>query len=99
MEGGAGADEDAVDVAGEIGAGVCRDGQGTEVGDAHVEAEGFGGGPALVGEAAFFAAEGAVDGEPRLGVEGGGAEGEQKEGEGPETTDHASRVAVSDGAA
>jgi hypothetical protein len=82
VQGEAGAEDGAVDVAGEIAAGVGRERERAEVGDAVVEAEGSGGGPAFVGEAAFFTADGAVDTELCLGVEGRGEEGEQEQEQG-----------------
>jgi hypothetical protein len=81
MEGDAWAEEAAVDVAGKVAAGVDRDGDGAKVGKSVVEAEGSGSRPAGVVDLAFFCADGAVDCEFGLGVEGCGEEREQKDGE------------------
>ena len=68
------AEDAAVDVSGEVTADVGGEVEGAEVAEAVVEAEGAGGVPAGVLEAAFFGPAGAVDGEFGLGVEGGGGE-------------------------
>ncbi len=62
LEGDARAEEAAVDVVGEVTAGVDRDVDRAEFGDAVVEAEGSGYGPAFVVDFGFFAAYGSVDG-------------------------------------
>jgi hypothetical protein len=75
------AEDAAVDVAGEVAADIDGEVERGEVAEAVVEAEGAGGVPAGVLEAAFFGAAGAIDGELGLGVEGGGGEAEQENGE------------------
>ncbi len=93
------AEEAALDVAREIAASVDGEVNGSEVVEAVVEAEGSGNVPIIVGQTAFFAAGGAVDREPGLGVEGGGGETEQEEGEDPESwAAHALSVATRCGA-
>jgi hypothetical protein len=99
LEGDARAEEAAVNVVGEVAAGVDCDVDRAEFGDAVVEAEGSGEGPAFVVDFGLFAAHGSVDSEFGLGVEGGGAEGDAEEGEGPPYSSvHLSSLAVSDGA-
>ncbi len=99
LEGDARAEEATVDVVGEIAASVDCEIDRAELGDAEVEAEGSGCGPAFVVDFGFFTAYGAVDRESGLGVEGGTAEADEEEGEGPEYSSvHALRLAVSDGA-
>jgi hypothetical protein len=78
------AEEAALDVAGEIAAGIDGDIEDRGVKEAIVEAEGSGSVPIIVGQAALFAAAGAVDCEPGLGVEVDGDESNEKEGEDPE---------------
>jgi hypothetical protein len=81
------AEDTAVDVSGEVATDVGGEIEGAEVAEAVVEAEGAGGVPAGVLEAAFFGAAGAVDGEFGLGMEGGGGgETEHEEGEGEENS-------------
>ena len=80
------ADEATVDVAGEIAASIDGEVDGADVKQAVIEAEGPGHGPILVGESAFFAADGTVDGELGLSVAVDGVEAEQEEGEAPENS-------------
>ena len=80
------AEEAALDVAREIAASVDGEVNGSEVVEAVVEAKGSGRVPIIVGQTAFFATAGAVDGEFGLGVEGGGGEAEQEDGEDPESS-------------
>jgi hypothetical protein len=72
------AKETALDVAGEIAAGIDGDIEDRGVKDAVVEAEGSGSVPIIVGQTAFFATAGAIDRESGLSVESGGGEAEQK---------------------
>ena len=79
------AEDGAVDVGGEVAAGVDREGERAEVGDAVLEAEGSGTGPAFVGEAALFAADGAVDAKLCLSVQVCGEEDKEEQGEGTQS--------------
>jgi len=76
------AEETAVDITGEIAAGVGCDGDWSEVGETVVEAEGSGGGPAFAIDLGLLGADSSVDAKFGLGVEvGGGDEGDQGHGE------------------
>ena len=81
FQGEARAEEAAVGVGGEIGAGVARERERAEFGESDVEADDAGWLPVVVGDADSFGATGAVDGELRLGVQGRCGEGKEQEEE------------------
>ena len=80
FDGEARASEAAVNLAGDVASAVCGDVDGAEFEDLDVEAKGPGEFPGIVGKAALFRACCAVDGEPGLGSEVGGDDGEKDEG-------------------